>query len=66
MISYFSEDLLKRARTPRRFNDIFVKFLSQLTDGKFKAVSTRVGWVMVKYEDQNKYKNFDGTLDEYF
>jgi hypothetical protein len=38
----------------------------KLTDGKFKAVSTRVGWVMVKYEDQNKYKNFDGTLDEYF
>ena len=53
----------------RRFNYLlntnkgnFIK----LTDWKFKAVSTRVGWVMVKYEDRYKYNKFDGTLDEYF
>jgi len=38
----------------------------KLTDGKFKPESTRVGWVLVKYEDCHKYNKFNGTLDEYF
>ena len=36
---------------------------TKVYDSKFKYVSSRAGWAMVKIEDVKKYYDFDGYVD---